>query len=142
MKYDDASWHSEGDFPADLPAEAGATHIGMFFAWLMLNGMGGSAMSGGLDAEIHLLADRTRTPGQFLLEYADGKLVGDLLNQEANAFTLDYYDADDGQFLEDYEAILADDLPSLYHVEDTWVNFDLLAAALQKRLMEWRSKRG
>jgi len=59
MKYDDASWHSEGDFPGDLRAEAGATHIGMFFAWLMLNGMGESAMNGGLDAEIQLLADRT-----------------------------------------------------------------------------------
>ena len=41
MKYDDASWHSEGDFPDDLPEEAGGTHIGMFFAWALLSGMGG-----------------------------------------------------------------------------------------------------
>ena len=33
MKYDDASWHYEGAYPADLPPEAGATHIGMFLAW-------------------------------------------------------------------------------------------------------------
>ena len=37
MKYDDASWHYGGDFPADLPQAAGATHIGMFLAWLIRN---------------------------------------------------------------------------------------------------------
>ena len=36
MKYDDAGWHVGGDFPDDLPPEAGATHIGMFAAWCML----------------------------------------------------------------------------------------------------------
>ncbi|WP_441328174.1 DUF7832 domain-containing protein [Mesorhizobium album] len=33
MKYDDASWHSGGNFPRELPPEAGATHIAMFVAW-------------------------------------------------------------------------------------------------------------
>jgi hypothetical protein len=37
MKYDDASWHYGGDFPADLPQAAGAAHIGMFLAWLIRN---------------------------------------------------------------------------------------------------------
>ncbi|RML48695.1 DUF7832 domain-containing protein [Pseudomonas avellanae] len=32
MKYDDASWHYNGNFPSDLPDTAGATHIGMFLA--------------------------------------------------------------------------------------------------------------
>ena len=41
MKYDDFSWHAGGDFPADLPAEAGATHIAMFAAWAVLNGLAG-----------------------------------------------------------------------------------------------------
>lgn len=140
LKYDDASWHSDGDFPDDLPAEAGATHIGMFFAWLMLNGMGGNAMTGGLGEEIQLLAERAQTPGQFFLNCADGKFVDDLLNQEANAFTIDYYDFDNGNFLDDYEATVADDLSSLYYVKDTWQNFDLLAPVLQKRLLEWRSQ--
>lgn len=35
MKYDDSTWHTDGDFPADLPPEAGATHIGMFMAWAL-----------------------------------------------------------------------------------------------------------
>ena len=40
-KYDDASWHYGGDFPKDLPIEAGGTHIGMFFAWAVSSGLGG-----------------------------------------------------------------------------------------------------
>ena len=38
MKYDEASWHYGGDFPADLPASAGATHIGLFLAWMLIKG--------------------------------------------------------------------------------------------------------
>jgi len=41
MKYDDASWHYDGEFPADLPPEAGATHIGMYLAWCLLNELAG-----------------------------------------------------------------------------------------------------
>ena len=39
MKYDDASWHYSGDFPKDLPNEAGSTHIAMYAAWSALNGL-------------------------------------------------------------------------------------------------------
>ena len=41
MKYDDASWHYDGNFPADLPDEAGATHIGMFLCWIIMRRMEG-----------------------------------------------------------------------------------------------------
>lgn len=41
MKYDDASWHVGGEFPKELPPQAGATHIGMFAAWCMLAGLAG-----------------------------------------------------------------------------------------------------
>ena len=39
MKYDDWSWHSGREFPAGLPPEAGAIHIGMFVAWALLHGL-------------------------------------------------------------------------------------------------------
>lgn len=29
-KYDDASWHYNGEFPADQPREHGGTHIALF----------------------------------------------------------------------------------------------------------------
>lgn len=138
MKYDDATWHSGGDFPTDLPAEAGATHAGMYLAWLLLKGMAGEACEEDLAADLRSLVDRAVTPGQFLLSASDGKFVAELINDEANAFTLAYYDADDGQFVDDYEQALAQDLPSIYHVSDTWERFDTLAPVLEKRLLEWQ----
>ena len=36
MKYGGASWCYEGGFPAGLPLEAGAAHIGMSLAWMLL----------------------------------------------------------------------------------------------------------
>lgn len=52
MKYDDASWRYGGEFPAELDETAGATHIAMFAAWCVLNG---------LSAELHLVPDTWRS---------------------------------------------------------------------------------
>lgn len=138
MKYDDASWHSDGDFPAELSPEAGATHIGMFLAWLLLRGMADDEMTEDMQEELEALTQRTMTPGQFLL-VCDGKFVDDMVNDEANAFTRQYYQADDCQYPDDYVEVLAGDLPSLYHVADTWENFDLLAPVIARRFDAWRT---
>lgn len=41
MSYDRADWHYGGDFPSDLPDEAGSTHIGMFIAWAIMQDLAG-----------------------------------------------------------------------------------------------------
>jgi hypothetical protein len=38
MKYDDASWHHGGDFPAGQPQEHGGTHIALFLRWCFVKG--------------------------------------------------------------------------------------------------------
>lgn len=53
MKLDDASWHfSSPDFPKDMAAKAGATHIGMFFAWATLNDMLSDELKADLEDEL------------------------------------------------------------------------------------------
>ncbi|MBD3681128.1 hypothetical protein H3005_04530 [Stenotrophomonas sp. Br8] len=140
MKYDDASWHSDGDFPADLAPEAGATHIGMYVAWLLLQGMAGEELVDDMKDELHALTQRTMTPAQFLL-VCDGKFLDDMINDEANAFTLEYYQADDCLYPDDYIELLADDLPSIYHAADTWENFDRLAPVIAQRFTTWQAAR-
>jgi hypothetical protein len=34
---DEIVWHTNGDYPAGLPREAAATHMGMFLAWAVFN---------------------------------------------------------------------------------------------------------
>ena len=78
------------------------------------------------------------TPGAFFLAACDGKFTDEDLNDEGNAFTQVYFDLEKGSFIKDYERILGTGLPSLYHVEDSWANFDAVRPILDKRFKDWR----
>jgi len=141
MKYDDASWHSGGDFPADLPPEAGATHIGIFVAWALLSGLGGELHVVEVPEELERLRRRELTPGSFFLMACDGKFTNEDLSDEGNRFAQEYFDPSNGGYLADYERILVGDLPSAYHVPDTWQSFDRIRPVLSDRFAAWRTKR-
>ena len=138
MKYDDASWHYGGEFPEDLPDEAGATHTGMFLAWAHLAGLSDETFVTDYPEVIDRLRSREITPGKFFLTMCDGKFTDDDLNEQGDAFTKVYFDFSNGQYLTDYEdAVAASELPSLYHVADTWENFDRLKPVLDRRFADW-----
>ena len=146
MKYDAAAWHYGGDFPADLPQEAGATHTGMFIAWALLSGLSGELHTSDFPEDIPALRERSTTPGAFFLSACDGKFTDEDLSKEGNAFASFYYDVESGGYLADYESTLGKDLPagrdSLYHIADTWENFDKIKPVLDRRLAEWHSGAG
>jgi hypothetical protein len=140
MKYDDASWHYGGNFPKDLPIEAGATHTGMFVAWAFLSGLAGDIFIDDFPEEIPKLQSRSVTPGRFFLESCDGKFIDEDLNDLGNSFAQAYFDFETGKYIADYELILGPGLTDLYHVEDTWENFDRLKPTLDRRFAEWRAE--
>ncbi len=138
MKYDDASWHYGGDFPSDLPKEAGATHIAMFLAWAVLNGLAGEYHTVDSAKELAKLRSREITPGAWFMRTCDEKFTNEDLNEEGNRFAIAYYDSG-GSYTSDYCDAFPD-VPSPYHVEDSWVSFDALAPIIAERLRTWRSK--
>ena len=147
MKYDDASWHYGGDFPAELPAEAGATHIAMFVAWAVMNGLAGEYHTKDAAVDLALLQRREVTPTEWFIRACDAKFTNEDLNDNGNSFAASYYgNADglhstEGSYLDDY----CDTFPeagSLYDVEDSWSSFDTLAPRLSSRLEAWCSRRG
>lgn len=140
MKYDDASWHYDGDFPSDLPTEAGATHIGMFVAWCMLHEMGGSLHTDEFPDELAALKERRLTPGQFVINACDEKFTDEDLTGEGNAFAVAYFGepGEIGPYLTDYEDTLSKNEPTLYHIEDSWKNYDNLAPVIARRFSEWK----
>jgi hypothetical protein len=140
MKYDDASWHSGGNFPADLPASAAATHTGMFVAWAFLGGLGGPIPMANFPEQIQRLKTRAVTPGAFFLEVSDGKFLDEDLSEEGNAFVRDYFDFEHGQYLADYDATVGAGLAEIYYVSDTWENFDRMKRVLDRRYQEWKLK--
>lgn len=137
MKYDDASWHYGGDFPKDLPDEAGATHAGMFLAWALHSGLAGEFFTVDFPEDMSKLLSRSVTPGRFFLDACDGKFTSEELNDVGNRFAAAYYDMQKGQFLADYEATVGGSLPTLYHVSDSWETYELLRPVFDRRFKEW-----
>jgi len=77
------------------------------------------------------------TGRDLLYQARDGKSWEDDLSGEGNAFAKAYYAA--YIYSEDYEEILGADLPTMYHVEDTWTAFNKLAIRLDQRYAVWNS---
>jgi hypothetical protein len=143
MKYDDASWHYGGDFPSDLPPEAGATHIAMFLAWALLNGLAGELHQEELPEELDLLRSRQIAPGTYFLQYCDGKLTDEDLNKAGNAFAEAYYNVENSPYPIDYSsAVNGDELPSLYHVPDNWETYEAISPVLNTRFAAWQANGG
>ncbi len=139
MKYDDASWHTGGDFPADLPAEAGGTHIAMFVAWCMLHNLAGELHPGELPELLTNLVKRAITPGQWFTSACDEKFTNEDLTDEGNQFAAAYFASDVGAYLADYESTVGRGLPSLYHVPDTWETYDAMSPVIARRFRDWKN---
>lgn len=138
-KYDDASWHAGGDFPPELDSERACTHIALFLGWAVDRGLGGDLLREEYGEMLEGFRARRLSPIELLHAAADDKLTDEDLNDEGNAFTAEYFDSN--LYYVDYAMALAGDLPSLYHVDCTWENYDRMAKRIDERLAEWRSKR-
>jgi hypothetical protein len=142
---DRADWHYGGNFPTDLPPENGGTHIGMFLAWVIHNGLQGEFHNEDSQAELEAVRSRRMTGREFLFQACDGKFWDEDLNEEGNRFAAAYYSGEGGTgygvYLEDYERVLATGLPTMYHVEDSWENYDAIAPAISRRHAEWQAAR-
>jgi hypothetical protein len=137
MKYDDASWHYGGDFPKNLKDEAGATHIGMFLTWCLLNGLAGELHVEELSDDLAKLKDREETPGQWFIRNCDEKFTDEDLNEIGNKFTEFYYASDNAPYLGVYESTLGSNVSHLYAVPDTWDSYDKLALKLSLAFKKW-----
>lgn len=139
VKYDDASWHYGGDFPSDLPNEAGATHIGMFLAWMLLHGFASEELSEDAAAALDDLRGRTITGAQFLINELDEKLSDQSFSEDGNAFAVAYYQGldDDSRYFDDYFQTFSVDASDLYGVSDTWANYERLVSVIDARYQKW-----
>jgi hypothetical protein len=136
---DRADWHYGGQYPKDLPPENGGTHIGMYLAWVINRDLGSQELKDYVAAKLPAFRRREITGRDLLLTELDEKFFSSLLSEEGQAFTAAYYESD--QYVEDYAEALALDLESVYHVKDSWENYDVIARQLDQRLAAWRNSR-
>jgi hypothetical protein len=133
--YDKAKNHFQGKFPEILPIEQAYVHIGMYLGWIITRELYSTYFEEEAETQIFRFL-RREMQCTILSEVWDGYLGPELFNDEANAFTVEYYQG--GDYLKDYQEVLVKDLPSVYHVSDTWENFDLLCDRLNQRFTEWQ----
>lgn len=84
---------------------------------------------------------RQTSPGRYFLDACDGKFTDEDLDQRGNSFAREYFDLSQGRYLRDYEEALGANFPTLYHVADSWENFDRLKQILDRRFSEWDTER-
>jgi hypothetical protein len=136
--YDKAKYHYGGDYPEDLPHDQAFVHTGMYLGWIIDRGLYSDEFAAESASEIESFRKRRMT-GRQVYERWDGALVDDMLSAEGNAFSAAYFDFEHGQFLADYRDVLARDLPSEYHVEDSWPNYERLKARIDERYRAWKA---
>ena len=134
---DRADWHYGGNFPDDLPQENGGTHIGMYLAWILDRGLGSRKLLEYAAPSLEALRARTITGRQVLFDELDEKFFSELLTKDGKKFTDAYYESQ--LYFADYDNTLGGDLPTLYHVADTWENYDRIAAVIDQRFAQWRN---
>ena len=78
------------------------------------------------------------TGGEFVYSYCDGKLTEEDLNDKANEFAKEYYE--DDVYMSDYGEALGENVPTLYHVEDSLENALVIEDILDKRFKEYQTQ--
>lgn len=137
MKIDDAENYFL-NFETDLPSEAGAIPLGMYFAWLADTRL--------LSADQATAVARHRSAGSpssadVFLTVCDGKLMASDLSAEGQAFTQHYYQR---HYLHDYALCFNVDegsVDALCGVEDTPAQVERLAKGLTLRYQQWQKAR-
>jgi hypothetical protein len=124
MTYDDASWHYDTALEHGLDSDCGATHIGMFFAWLANHGMVDPNFT-----DVTALVNRTATPGRFLLKHCAGEIDPFMLTTAGAAFTEAGYDAYSRSY--EYIPAVAACSPS-YAAPDGCALYDAVASTIDE----------
>jgi hypothetical protein len=143
MSYDRADFDYSTD-EEPLPKGHAGTHIGMFLAWAVLNGLESDFHRVHSADALARLRRREITGHQFFEAACKDKFSEKDLSDEGNRFAQEYYvDAAGrrGEYFADYKKVLSARLPSFWHVADTWDNYEKIAAVIGRRYEEWKNPR-
>ena len=136
MAYDRADWHYSGEYPEDLGEEHASTHVGMFLTWIIFNHLEGEYHQKYSQNSLLEVRKKLLTGKEFFISECSCKFWEEDLNEEGNAFAKYYYQS--GIYFSDYENILAKGLETLYHVEDTWDNYEKMEKVITDCYEEWK----
>ena len=135
MKYDDATWHSGGDFPSGSPTQYGGTHIGLFLRWCFTKQWAGELHTEEEPEDVERVKVGEKSGTDFLFQWCDGKLTDEDLTEEGNAFVSWYY-GKGGEYLNDYARRFSD---KMYLAPESEHDFQLFSAMVERRYVSFLS---
>lgn len=142
MAYDKADWHLTEDFPKDLKEEQIYVHSGFFVGWLIDKGLTSEDFDE-LNADSIPKFKQRQISGPKLYELSGGVLSADDVNDEGRLFCNYYYEPN--TYFNDYRdtfikgGLFKRGLPSDYHVQDTWDNYNKICKVIEKRFEAWNN---
>ena len=107
--------------------------LGMWFGWVLENQL----QAAELDPTIGQRFARRESTGPTLFEELGGVLGPSLLGRHAAEFADSYIGYAEGQYFDDLEEWFP--VPTMFHVFDTWENYEWTRIKLVARYSEWRS---
>lgn len=137
--YDNAKAHFLGNFPDTLPIEQAYVHIGIYLGWVIETGIYSPFFEEEASNQIFRFK-RREISCTILSEIWDGYLGHEFFDYHGNLFTYYYYGG--GLYRRDYDEVLVKGLPSLYHVQDSWKNYDSMKMRIDSRFNEWKKIAG
>jgi len=108
--------------------------MGFYLTWVVMRGMESAELRANAGAAVDKVRAREMTGRDLLMEYSDQKLLSVDLNEEANRFRRSYYE----KYMADYSALFGK-AADTYEVENSWANYDRMAAVIEKR---WAAHQG
>ncbi|MXV37759.1 hypothetical protein GO491_03550 [Flavobacteriaceae bacterium Ap0902] len=71
----------------------------------------------------------------------DGVLIGELLNKIGFNFAMEYFEFDNGEYINDYEETLSsEDNPDIFRVKNNWEYYHKITKIIDKRFEKWNKK--
>jgi hypothetical protein len=138
--YDRAEYHKQSVADEGLEPKQAYVHSGMFLGWLVESKLLSEEFLAKAGEGVQQFKARTLT-GPKLYELWQGVLTEEMLSEEGNAFARNYFDFRRGEYLEDYEELLAPAGATLLAVEDKWEHFHALSLRLNERYEAWKEER-
>lgn len=134
--FDKVEYHLAGDFPDDLDSDQAFVPTGFFVAWMILRGLASPETIRDFTNDVQSLRQRTATPSS-IYRALGGVFESRLLIADGLRFTEVYFDFDTGTYLDDLDDVLGSEVPTYFHIADTWDNFDKLVKRLDERFSQW-----
>ncbi|BBF79486.1 hypothetical protein [Asticcacaulis excentricus] len=136
--YDKAKWHFESIEKEGLDEIQAYVHTAFFWRWIVDQNLTDKRFEEDFEDDFSAYRNGSIDALEFY-RVLDGCLIGDMMNDEGNAFASHYFDFQTGQYLRDYERAVAHDRPSIFQVTFNDETYDRIKPYIEKAYSKWKT---